>query len=100
MSNRLTPVKARSRKHRVMVVEDDEAHRQALARHLTRSGHEVVACDSAEQALSRFSAFAPHLVLSDVRMGGMSGLDLLRTVVERAPATRVLIITAYDDMQV
>ena len=82
-----------------MVVEDDEAHRVALERHLTRSGYEVLACDSAEQALARFSTFNPVLVLSDIRMGAMSGLDLLRTLVERAPTTRVLLTTAYDDMQ-
>jgi DNA-binding NtrC family response regulator len=95
----ITEEKVRVMKHRIMVVEDDEAHRVALERHLTRSGYEVLACDSAEQALARFSTFKPVLVLSDIRMGAMSGLDLLRTLVERAPATRVLLTTAYDDMQ-
>ena len=86
-------------KQRIMVVEDDAAHRIALERHLTRSGFDVLACDSAEQALSRFTAFAPHLIISDIRMGGMSGFDLLRTLIERAPDTRVVLATAYDDMQ-
>jgi DNA-binding NtrC family response regulator len=85
--------------HRILVVEDDDASRVALERHLTRSGFEVMACDSAEQALSRFGTFSPHLVISDIRMGGMSGFDLLRTLMERAPGTRVILVTAYDDMQ-
>jgi DNA-binding NtrC family response regulator len=85
--------------YRILVVEDDDAHRVALDRHLSRSGYDVVACESAEQALARFGAFAPHLVISDIRMGGMSGLDLLSTLIERAPGTRVILATAYDDMQ-
>jgi DNA-binding NtrC family response regulator len=84
---------------RIMVVEDDEAHRVALERHLTRTGFDVLGCDCAEQALSRFTTFAPQLVISDIRMGAMSGLDLLRTLRERAPETRVMLTTAYDDMQ-
>jgi DNA-binding NtrC family response regulator len=86
-------------KHRILVVEDDAAHRAALERHLGRSGFDVLACDSAELALSRFSTFSPDLVISDIRMGGMSGMDLLGTLMERAPATRVVLITAHDDMQ-
>jgi DNA-binding NtrC family response regulator len=86
-------------KHRILVVEDDAAHRSALERHLGRSGFEVVACDSAEQALGRFSGFAPDLVISDIRLGGMSGMDLLAMLVERAPGTRIVLITAHDDMQ-
>jgi two-component system NtrC family response regulator len=85
--------------HRIMVVEDDDAHRIALERHLSRSGYQVQACDSAEQALSQFSAFTPHLIISDIRMGGMTGFDLLRTLMERAPESRVILVTAYDDMQ-
>jgi DNA-binding NtrC family response regulator len=84
---------------RILVVEDDAAHRAALARHLGRSGYEVLTCDSAEQALSRFAGFAPDLIISDIRMGGMSGLGLLCTLMERAPKTRVVLVTAHDDMQ-
>jgi DNA-binding NtrC family response regulator len=86
-------------KQRILVVEDDAAHRVALERHLSRSGYEVLTCEDAEQALSRFSAFKPDLVISDIRMPGMSGFDLLHTLLERAPQTKVVLATAYDDMQ-
>jgi DNA-binding NtrC family response regulator len=86
-------------KQRIMVVEDDAGHRAALERHLGRTGYDVLACETAEQALSRFSAFDPHLVISDIRMPGMSGFDLLRTLLERAPGTKIVLATAYDDMQ-
>ncbi|HSJ25521.1 MAG TPA: sigma-54 dependent transcriptional regulator [Longimicrobiales bacterium] len=84
---------------RIMVVEDDDAHRAALARHLGRSGFEVMACESAEQALSRFVSFAPEMVISDIRMGGMTGMELLGMLTDRAPGIRVVLITAQDDMQ-
>jgi two-component system, NtrC family, response regulator AtoC len=96
----LTMATGTNGKHRIMVVEDDQAHRNALERHLSRSGFEVLACESGEQALSRFATFAPDLVISDIRMGGMSGMDLLGTLMERAPGTRIILATAYDDMQV
>jgi DNA-binding NtrC family response regulator len=86
-------------KHRILVVEDDAAHRAALERHLGRSGFDVLACDSAEQALGRFSGFAPDLIISDIRMGGMSGMEMLTTLMERSPGSRVVLITAHDDMQ-
>lgn len=86
-------------KHRILVVEDDDAHRSALQRHLDRSGFEVLACESAEQALSRFTTFAPDLVISDIRMAGMSGMELLNMLAERSPGIRVVLITAHDDMQ-
>jgi DNA-binding NtrC family response regulator len=86
-------------KRRVLVVEDDAAHRAALERHLGRSGFDVLACDSGEQALGRYSGFGPDLVISDIRMSGMSGMELLTTLMERSPGVRVVLITAHDDMQ-
>jgi DNA-binding NtrC family response regulator len=84
---------------KILVVEDDAGHRAALERHLSRSGFEVLTCDSAEQALSRFSGFSPDLIISDIRMGGMSGMDLLGMLMERSPHARIVLITAHDDMQ-
>jgi DNA-binding NtrC family response regulator len=86
-------------RHKILVVEDDAAHRAALERHLGRSGFDVLACDSAEQALSRFSAFTPDLVISDIRMAGLSGMDLLGTLTANSQGTPVVLITAHDDMQ-
>jgi DNA-binding NtrC family response regulator len=83
----------------ILIVEDDASHLEILRRHLERSGHKVEACESAEQALSRFSRFGPDLVLSDLRMPGMSGFDLLRKLKADAPDVVVVLMTAFDDMQ-
>jgi DNA-binding NtrC family response regulator len=84
---------------RILIAEDDPSHLEILERHLSRSGYEVKAFDSAERALAAFSSFDPKLVLSDLRMPGMSGFDLLRKLRADAPDTAVILMTAYDDMQ-
>jgi two-component system, NtrC family, response regulator HydG len=84
---------------KILIVEDDPSHLEILRRHLERCGHQVEATESAEQALSRFSRFAPQLVLSDLRMPGMSGFELLRKLKSDAPDVAVVLMTAFDDMQ-
>jgi DNA-binding NtrC family response regulator len=84
---------------RIMVVEDDRSHRETLERHLSRSGYEVVAVSTGEGALSSIAEFQPDLVISDVRMPGMSGLDLLQFLRERSPDVDVVIVTAYEVVQ-
>jgi DNA-binding NtrC family response regulator len=83
----------------ILIVEDDASHLEILQRHLERCGYAVEAADSAEQALSRFSRFDPDLVLSDLRMPGISGFELLRKLKADAPDVAVVLMTAYDDMQ-
>jgi len=83
---------------RILVVEDDTAVRRSLAETLTEAGYTVSAADSAESALSRLAASAPDVVLSDVRMPGMDGVELLRLLKARATDVDVILMTAYDDM--
>jgi len=83
---------------RILVVEDDETHRETLARHLRRSGYEVTAVEDAERALGSLAVAQPRLVLTDVRMPGMSGLDLLGRVRQTVDLP-VVVMTAYGQMQ-
>jgi len=84
---------------RVLVVDDDTSIRETLEYHLRESGYDVTTAGSVEEALSRIAAVDPSLVITDVRMGGMSGLELLTNVRELRPETDVLVITAFEDMQ-
>ncbi len=83
---------------RVLVIDDDVALRQSLAEVLAEDGFAVDTAESATAALSRLAVLAPDVVLSDVRMPGIDGLELLRTIRERAPNVEVILMTAYDDM--
>lgn len=80
---------------RILVVEDDESHRLTLANYLKRVGHEVRSVSDAESALSEFAGFRPQLVISDVRMPGMSGFDLLERLGDGGNVA-VILITAYE----
>ena len=83
----------------LLVVDDDAAIRRTLVDALDTGVFEVRVAESAEDAISAIdSGGAPDLVLTDLRMKGLDGLDLLRLLRERTPRTRVVIMTAYHDV--
>jgi DNA-binding NtrC family response regulator len=83
---------------RLLVIDDDRALRESLAEVLTEDGYGVDVAEDATSALARLTTLGPHVVLSDVRMPGLDGLELLRIIRERAPNVQVILMTAYDDM--
>ncbi|MBI5300773.1 MAG: response regulator [Chloroflexi bacterium] len=88
---------------RILVVEDEVRVSQALCRVLALpegGGHTVEACESGETALERLQAQRFDLVITDLRMPGMSGLDLLEHVHRISPTTRTVLITAYGTPQI
>lgn len=80
-----------------LIVDDDREMRQSLSVLLERSGWRVDAVPSAQTALNRLDSVAPDVVLSDVRMPGMSGLDLLEALAGRFSPPLVL-ISAHGDI--
>ncbi|WP_240230649.1 sigma-54-dependent transcriptional regulator [Devosia lacusdianchii] len=82
----------------VLIVDDEEMVRTALEQWLRLSGFTTHVANDAGQALAMLDDVRPHVVLTDVRMPGLSGLDLLRTVRERALATEVILITGHGDV--
>jgi two-component system response regulator AtoC len=83
---------------RVLLVDDDRAILGSLGEALEDLSLEVATASSAEDALGRLTAYAPDLILSDIRMPGLDGIGLLELVRERAPSIDVVLMTAYDDM--
>lgn len=86
--------------YRVMVVEDDACHRDALVGHLSDRGYEAMGVESAEQALSRLKEFGPELVISDIRLPELDGFAILDRVRKHAGSTDVILMTGFDDVQV
>jgi DNA-binding NtrC family response regulator len=84
---------------RVLVVDDDASIRETLERSINRWGYEAVTAASAEEALANVERVDPAIVVTDVRMSGMDGLELLRTLRERAPSIDVIVITAFEEMR-
>jgi putative two-component system response regulator len=85
----------------ILVVEDDEAVRELLTEHLTRLGHRLVDTGSAEAALQALEQITPDLVLTDVHMGPMSGIELCARLKRdpRFQLTPVIILTGHSDLE-
>jgi two-component system response regulator FlrC len=79
----------------ILVVEDDSGLREALVDTLTIAGYSVIEADSAESALVLLKQKVIDLIVSDVQMGGLSGLDLLKSVKKLYPNVPFLLMTAY-----
>jgi two-component system response regulator AtoC len=80
---------------RVLVVDDEHKITELLAERITREGMEVMTRASAEEALPLIVAGAADIVLCDLRLGGMDGLELLRATKESSPGTDFVVMTAY-----
>lgn len=84
---------------RLLLVDDDEAIRASLASALADGTVDIAQAASAEDAIRILEDQGPpEVVLTDIRMRGLDGLDLLRLMRERAPDSRVVIMTAYHDV--
>ncbi len=81
----------------IYVVDDEESIRQGIADALG-DRYDVKVFTTAEAALDVMAAAPPDLVLLDIGLPGMSGLDALRAVKQRDPDTLVIMITAYEDV--
>lgn len=83
----------------ILVVDDEEGIRYFLERFLTREGYQVVTAPSGETALARLATTEFDVVLLDLKMKGISGLDVLADLHVRWPATSVIILTAHASLE-
>ena len=82
---------------KVLVVDDDPVVGKSYNRVLSNKGYVVTTAENAREALEQMSRDEYDLVVTDIRMPGMSGLELAETVKARRPWTPVLIVTGYGD---
>jgi two-component system nitrogen regulation response regulator GlnG len=82
----------------VWIVDDDRSIRWVIEKALSREGIAFNSFSSAQEALDALSGSAPEVLVSDIRMPGLSGLELLQTVKQRHPAVPVIVMTAYSDL--
>lgn len=83
---------------RILIVDDEPAITVALAKKLRREGYECLTACSGEEALRRLATDELDLVVTDVRMPGMSGIELLQEVKRRDSDIQVIMMTAYTDI--
>ena len=83
----------------ILVVDDDAGVRFFLGELLERDGHQVVAVESGEAALECIAAQEFDLVLVDLRLQGIGGMDVLAAVRDTAPDTPVIVLTAHASLE-
>ena len=87
-----------SRSETVWIVDDDRSIRWVLEKALQQEGMTTQSFDSADGVMSRLARQQPNVIISDIRMPGASGLDLLARIREQHPRLPVIIMTAHSDL--
>jgi two-component system, NtrC family, response regulator AtoC len=84
----------------ILIVDDERGICVAIQRLLSGRGHQVDTLQSGEDAISRLGTTSYHLVITDLNLKNLSGMELLRWVKEHAPETAVVMITAYGSEKI
>jgi len=84
---------------KILVVDDEPAARQALGELLRGDGHEVRLAPDGYKALGELEDFSPDLILTDLKMPLMDGIELLTTVRERYPTIPCVVMTAFASIE-
>jgi two-component system response regulator GlrR len=82
-------------KSEILLVDDDPDILKLVSMRLNAAGYEVHSVDSGERALAAFAACRPQLVITDLRLGGMDGMDLFEEIHRQAPTLPVIVLTAH-----
>jgi signal transduction histidine kinase/FixJ family two-component response regulator len=85
-------------KEKILIVDDEEGIRKVLRISLEDRGYTVLTAENATEALRIFSREQPGIVLTDIKMPGMDGIELLRRLKQANPETEVVVITGHGDM--
>jgi signal transduction histidine kinase/FixJ family two-component response regulator len=83
---------------RLLLVDDEEGIRKVLGITLSDIGYTVFTAENGDQALKIFREKTPPIVLTDIKMPGMDGIELLQTIKQESPDTEVIMITGHGDM--
>ena len=93
-SQRTRPIRAR-----VLVVDDELEMRKMLSEHLREKGYDVLEAADGEEALTRLPDYRPNIVLLDLMMAGIGGMETLRRIKATAPETCVIMVTAVEEIE-
>ena len=82
----------------ILIIDDDTSLRRVLEYNLQEAGYSVAAAAGGEEGLRLFAEVQPFLVISDMKMPGMDGMQVLQSVKQRSPETPVIMITAFGSV--
>ncbi|MBT7260473.1 MAG: response regulator, partial [Desulfobacula sp.] len=84
--------------NKILIVDDEEIIVKLLAMSLRSDGYEIVTANSGEQGLEVFKSESPDIVVTDIKMPGMDGLELLKKIKEIDSEKEVIIVTGHGDI--
>ncbi len=84
---------------KLLLVDDEEGIRKVLGISLSDMGYQVLTAQNGEEALSVFRAENPPIVLTDIKMPGIDGINLLKKIKSENPETEVIMITGHGDLE-
>lgn len=93
----MTAAKTPETKHRVLVVDDDRGMRESLSELLAATGYDVVTASNTDEALKVIASGDVDLLLTDLRMPGPNGLELIRSARQWRPDLRAILMTAFGN---
>jgi two-component system response regulator AtoC len=82
----------------ILIIDDDPLIRKTISSHLSK-GFEVTLAEDGEEGLQNYEEGMPDLVILDIRLPDLSGLEVLSKIKERNKSANIIIMTAYDDMK-
>jgi DNA-binding NtrC family response regulator len=85
--------------HCVLVIDDEAIVGERLKPVLEENGYQVETCTQSDLAVKRLMEKNFHVVITDLKMSGPSGMDILRLIKERSPGTQVILITGYGSIE-
>ena len=84
---------------RILVIEDHEENRRLLRDLLTSVGYELIEAVTGEEGLTAAEAQLPDLILMDIQLPGINGIEATRQIVQASPHIRVLMVTMFEEDQ-
>lgn len=86
-------------KTKLLIIEDEKITRRSLTDILTTEGYDVTAAEDGEEGLKLFFSERPDIVITDLRLPKLSGIDILTRVMETDPSAKVILITAFASVE-
>lgn len=84
--------------NKLLIIDDEEANVRVLSISLKSDGYDVVTAFSGEEGIQVFEKESPDIVLTDIKMPGMDGIEVLKNIKSREPDAEVIIITGHGDI--
>jgi DNA-binding NtrC family response regulator len=85
--------------YKVLVVDDEADFRETIVKRLQKRGLEVAGAESGPQALEMIETRAPDVIVLDIKMPGMDGIETLKAIKERKPLIEIILLTGHASLE-